>query len=61
MCWRPLLQKFRVLLFDEILICGILFVPLKAGLHHFGVRSTYIFGTANWAQFCPGNENGNPR
>ena len=32
-----------------------LLIPREAGLLHFGVRSTYIFGTANWLNFVPLN------
>jgi hypothetical protein len=33
MCWRIGLQKFRILPFDETLICSIFYIPLEAGLH----------------------------
>jgi hypothetical protein len=33
--------------------CGNLFVPLEAGLHYFGVRSTYILGLQIGLNFVP--------
>jgi hypothetical protein len=61
MCRRTAFQKFRILLFDETLICDIFYIPLEAGLHYLECVLRTFFGTANWAQFCPGNENRNPR
>src|SRR6266446_1216623 len=43
---------------DQSAICARLLTPLEAGSESFrGCSRT--FGTANWTQFCPGNENGN--
>ena len=45
--------KISRLCVDVALECGILAVPLEAGLHQYGVRSTYIWGLQIGLNFVP--------
>ena len=45
--------KISRLCIDAALECGILAVPLEAGLHQYGVRSMYILGLQIGLNFVP--------
>jgi hypothetical protein len=49
----PLFGKNFAFAVDTAWECGNLFVPLEAGLHYFGVRSTYILGLQIGLNFVP--------